>query len=120
MNAPHCFYISGPISGVPDFKNNFARAETALQLFDVGTVNPANLGNYASFSWADYMRRDIAMLMHCTALFMLPGWERSPGARLERLIAHEIGMPIFYNLTEVQNTFGFSMPVGGAYPKELL
>jgi hypothetical protein len=42
-------------------------------------------------TWAEYMRIDIAALVTCDGICPLPGWEESPGARLEMQIARELG-----------------------------
>ena len=42
------------------------------------------------------MRHDLALLLGCDAIAMLPGWERSRGAWLERLIAEALGLPVWY------------------------
>lgn len=41
------------------------------------------------------MRRDLQMLLKCSAVCMLPGWKRSRGARLEHHVAEELGLDIF-------------------------
>jgi hypothetical protein len=47
-------------------------------------------------SWSAYMRLDITMLCECDSIYMLPGWENSKGAKLEKMIADSLGMEIFY------------------------
>src|SRR5690606_10896359 len=39
-------------------------------------------------------RADVALLLQCDAMAMLPGWADSRGAKLEYLLGHELGMPI--------------------------
>lgn len=34
-------------------------------------------------AWAEYMKRDIAWLSDCDAIYMLPGWRESRGACIE-------------------------------------
>lgn len=41
------------------------------------------------------MVRDIEMLMGCEAIFMLPCWTKSKGARIEKMIAQEMGLKLF-------------------------
>jgi hypothetical protein len=87
-------YISGPMTGLPEF--NFpAFHATAESLRAQGhlVTNPAEL-NPDSTSWSDCMRRDIAALMDCDTVATLPGWEHSKGARLEVLIAERLGMTV--------------------------
>ncbi len=44
--------------------------------------------------WQMCMRKDIAMLMTCDGIALLPGWDRSKGACLEKHNAVELGMVI--------------------------
>ena len=46
-------------------------------------------------SWTWYMRKDIAGLMECDAIFLLKDWEESRGARLEYHIAQQLEIKIF-------------------------
>ncbi|MNC15431.1 MULTISPECIES: DUF4406 domain-containing protein [unclassified Pseudomonas] len=45
-------------------------------------------------TWNDCTRCDIAALMDCNTVAMLPGWEHSKGAQLEVLIADHLGMTV--------------------------
>lgn len=90
-------YISGPISGrdLQDRRRTFAAvAEDIYRMGDI-PVNPLDNGIPESFPWAEHMRRDLQMLLKCSAVCMLPGWKRSRGARLEHHVAEELGMDIF-------------------------
>jgi hypothetical protein len=87
-------YISGPMSGVAD--SNFpAFHRAARELREAGYIvmNPAELNPEQGLPWATYLRRDIAVLVTCEAIALLPGHEASKGARLEHYIAQHLGMP---------------------------
>ena len=45
-------------------------------------------------TWEAAMKRSIIRMLSCDAVYLLPGWQRSRGARLEVFIAGEIGLPI--------------------------
>jgi len=88
-------YISGPISGMPDL-NQPAFLVASLSLLDRGhrALNPFQNGLPGSSPWSDHMRADIRMLMDSDAVAMLPGWENSRGAKIERQLALDVGIPV--------------------------
>ncbi len=97
--SPLKVYISGPISGltVDLAKRTFDQQEELLISAGFIVVNPMNNGlDYAS-SWGEHMRRDIEMLLDCDAIYMLPNWQQSKGARLEYIIAMQLGFAIIIN-----------------------
>lgn len=88
-------YISGPMTGLPEFNFPYFHAEAArLRGLGYEVVNPAELNPDDALPWADCMRKDIAALMECDAIALLHGWENSKGAHLEMHIAHRLGMEI--------------------------
>lgn len=108
-NADSCLignvYISGPITGVENWQENFNDAEK--DLFELEgifiVVNPVKLSQTVEKQfvklnktpdYTDYMRKDIKELSSCNAICMLPGWKRSKGARLEYRIAKILNMRI--------------------------
>ena len=100
-------YISGPMSGHPDLNfPAFNDAARALRFAGLDVVNPADHGIIDGFEWSDYLRADIKALMDCDSILMLDGWMQSRGARLERHIAVELGMPVYYSLTEALESQG--------------
>lgn len=46
------------------------------------------------FSFSDAMLWDLAEVIRCDVIAMLPGWESSTGARIERLVAESCGKEI--------------------------
>lgn len=91
-------YIAGPMTGLPEFNYPaFHAAAAKLRAEGVGVVNPADHANGdTGRSWPFYMRLALVSLAGCHAIAMLPGWERSRGARLEHHVATELGMPVTY------------------------
>ena len=92
-------YISGPMSGLPD-NNRKAFAAVAKKLRAdsrfTEVVSPAELDHVPDATWADFMRRDIAELVKCDAIYMLPGWHNSKGAQIERQLAFVLGIDVQY------------------------
>lgn len=99
-------YISGPITGIENWKENFLAAQKALDEEEMNfcIVNPVEISNrldtnfeklgFGTPDYADYMRKDIEQLVSCDAVCMLPGWKRSRGARLEYRIAKILNMQV--------------------------
>ena len=113
-------YVSGPIAGASNLSREeklqrFTRAELVLRNQGYEPVNPLGVtacptedcspdlvgvaryradGTY-NHSWGCWLKYDlIAMLNDADAIAMLPDWEESAGARLERTVAMSIGFPV--------------------------
>lgn len=89
-------YISGPMTGYPEFNYPYFNAE-AFRLRELGydVVNPAELSSDDT-PWHLCLRKDLAELMTCDAIVMLDGWEHSKGAHLELNNAHRVQMEILF------------------------
>lgn len=92
-------YISGKISGLPDFAENFNRAEATLKASGYAVINPLNNGVAPGAEWHEQMKADIRLLLDCSAVYMLDNWERSIGATLEHEIATGLGLQVIYERT---------------------
>lgn len=90
-------YISGRVSGRPEneVRREFRAAEEKIRRFGLEAVNPIDNGLPASADWEEHMGRDIAMLLRCDAIYMLPGWRDSRGAVLEFGIARYLKKRVF-------------------------
>lgn len=86
-------FISGPMTGLPEY-NLPAFREAARQLTAAGyeALNPGARGVIPGYTWTDYMRDSIALLMRADMVVVLPGWASSEGARTEVAIAKKLGM----------------------------
>ncbi len=88
-------YLSGPMTGYPE--HNFPlSALVRSQLRDEGfeVLCPAEAGVVEGWSWEQYLRRDLRMVLDADAVIVLPGWEESRGAVLETDVARQLAMPI--------------------------
>lgn len=74
-------YIAGPITGHPDYKERFAKAEQELREQGDIPLNPAMLP--AGMGYEDYMHICFSMIDVADKVIFLEGWETSPGARRE-------------------------------------
>jgi hypothetical protein len=89
------WYIAGPMSGLPALNFPAFHAEAArLRKLGFDVVNPAEINADPKAGWETCMRADIAQLVTCVGLALLPGWEGSRGAKLEHHIATALGMRI--------------------------
>ena len=97
-------YISGPITGVKDWKQRFDKAYKDLKELGFMCVhNPREIAEGVEIAFTvsrrepeykDYMKADLKMLLNCDVIYMLKGWEKSRGAVLERQIAQALKMEI--------------------------
>lgn len=107
-------YISGPITGVPRevYRANFANAADTLLEMGFTPVNPTlQLPDYEEcgcpqdptnkHEWSCYMRQDIVMMLDSDIILMLPGWEKSHGARLELAVAAACGLRVAMSLRDL-------------------
>jgi hypothetical protein len=86
-------YLAGPMTGIKDLNfPAFHRAAASLRASGYEVVNPAEINCDPTAGWAFCMRKDIAELVTCEAIGLLPGWEKSRGAKLEHHIATQLGM----------------------------
>ncbi len=86
-------YVAGPMTGLPEFNRpNFFKV--AQDLFDDGhtVLNPATLPD--GLTQKEYMQISGAMLYCCDAIYLLPGWEESGGARAEVALAQKLELEI--------------------------
>jgi len=95
-------YLSGPITQNNNAPYLFADAEERYQKLGI-VINPLKL-NKNKTSWYNAMRKDIALLLECDIIVMLPGWTKSKGAKIEHFIAKSLDYQCIYdNKAEQEN-----------------
>jgi hypothetical protein len=103
-------YLAGPMRGYPEYNfPAFHKATAKLRADGWRIDSPAERDeadqsiNHAKdrAGWADhlgldyFMQFDLAMVCRADCAIVLPGWEKSQGARLETAVATEVGHPVF-------------------------
>ena len=102
-------YIAGPVTGVPGYQIHFAKAEKLLESKGFEAVNPVAPGLVAGKGYRYYINRGLRMLEDCDFIAMLPGSERSEGARLELHYATLVGLPIMQISEDYMELLGAKM-----------
>lgn len=89
-------FISGPMSGYKDYnKPEFLRAEYHLNELGYTSIrNPIRLDQ--SLSYRELINLCLWMLQDSDVLYLLDGWQKSSGAKLEHQYAVTTGMEIIY------------------------
>lgn len=78
-------YLSGPIKGVENYKDIFNRTAAALEDLGDIVINPAELPLGMPNNL--YMPICLEMIKAADMVILLPGWDNSEGARLEKQFA---------------------------------
>ncbi len=93
---PKKVYLSGPITSLPleDACAMFLRSEKHLRGYGFSVVNPMNNGLSPDSSWEEHMRKDIALLLDCDYICLLPNYRQSKGAMIELYIATALQMTV--------------------------
>ena len=100
-------YISGSISGRDEdvATDHFKTVQNAIeQDSDIYVYNPTEFKKRDC--WEDYMRDSLAALVDSDAILMLNGWQQSRGAVLERNVAFQLDIPIYYEYTTPWDSSG--------------
>lgn len=103
-------YIAGKVTGEPlaECTMKFGQAQKEIEALGFIAVNPlAVVGDFQSY-WEPAMKKCVKALVDCDAVIVLPCWENSKGAKIERQLAWDLDIPVFgYNklgLSALQKT----------------
>lgn len=108
-------YIAGKMRGLPLYNfPAFDKAKEHLASLGYTPISPADIDRQMGFDpstlpadhdWSTIpealdlkavVRRDIEAILTCKAIYMLPGWEMSKGARAELAVAQWLGLEVIY------------------------
>lgn len=91
-------YISSKMTGLKDF-NYPAFYKKAVELRNMGfeVLNPAEIGDKygKAMPVSFYRHKNLAMLLQADILFVFGDVSESKGVEFEKLIARELGLPIW-------------------------
>lgn len=91
-------YISGPISGISDYRARFDVAAQIIRSKGHEAINPCDLNtilNPATTTWEQFILADLGLLRACSAICLIEGWENSRGSRMELREAQRLGMVVY-------------------------
>ncbi len=123
---PPTVYVSGPMTGKPDYNfNAFHVVTDGLREQGFLVVSPAELdeqekggvpdppasGEDYGPEYISYLSRDVEHVVGVDGLVMLPGWQESRGARFEAMIAVGLDKPIFSSVTGERIILDFAQAV---------
>jgi len=103
-NTPKLIYIAGPMRGLPENNSSaFTEADRILAAEGWEVINPDSLSLQVGGPEMlavrpalldTLMEAERALIRHCAAIYLLPGWEKSEGARAELAVALREGLQI--------------------------
>lgn len=89
-------YLSGPMSGVENYRETFEAAARELTAAGHTVINPAEIlqvAPEAAASRASFLLIDLHLLASAEAMLLLPGWEESTGCQAEFAFCRAVGIP---------------------------
>lgn len=99
-------YISGAISTDPDYKRKFDCVEKMLKDKGFKVVNPTKHEKLGK-TWVHYMKKDIKQMMDCDAIYLIPDYKTSNGAKIEKKLADDLGFYFINGKWEDLYPYGF-------------
>lgn len=99
----------GPESYVEISRNILTAREWAIKIMELGNcvtftphLNSAHMEIDCKKSAEFWYEADLEILRRCDAVFLLPNWKESVGAKKEREVALASGMPVFEDLADLK------------------
>ena len=105
-------YLSGPMSGVENYRETFEAAARELTAAGHIVINPAEILQVmpaGAADRADFLLIDLHLLASAEAMLLLPGWHVSRGCLAERAFCQAVGIPVH----EYDPPVADACPIGG-------
>ena len=98
---PKTIYISGRITGEPNYKELFNAAENKLIELGYKVINPVSFEKGMTelnieLSYENYIRYSLTKLDEADAIYMLSNWTLSKGACVEIFYAKAMRKEVYY------------------------
>lgn len=89
-------YLAGKVTGL-DYKTAQLQFDNAAAYLEINGYDPISPMDFVhpQCTWEEAMKLCITFLPWADMIWMLPGWQDSKGATLEREIAMKTGIPFF-------------------------
>lgn len=101
-------YVAGPFRGKDswEMEQNIRRAESlALDVWRLGAACICPHSNTRFYQGAApdevWLEGDLEILRRCDAILLTEDWARSQGAKEEKRVAEEQGIPVLYSVYEL-------------------
>jgi hypothetical protein len=100
-------YVAGPYSATSFSEvhlNIWHARKYAIEIWESGAaaicphLNTFHFEEDTDLTQQDFYDGDNALLARSDAVFLIPGWERSKGAKMEKEFAEQRGIPVFFSL----------------------
>lgn len=90
-------YISGPVTGHKNYKEQFGSMSYLLKKYGHKPVNPVQVMDSVRgvLDYKTILNADLDLLEGCDAILLLPGWQDSHGACKEYDKAVRLGIKIY-------------------------
>lgn len=101
-------YLSGPMTGIPEYNYpEFRRYAEKYRAEGFTVVSPHEMDEAdgsapgpdgaLKMPYTEYLRRDVAKLAQpgIDRMYLMPGWQKSRGANLEKHVAESIGIALY-------------------------
>lgn len=98
-------YIAGKVSGLPQDEviAKFDRAETKIKDMGLTPVNPLKIVGNWNTPWETAMRKCIATLTECDAVYFMPDYKQSQGAMREYEVATFLKIKKVFHIDSLYN-----------------